>query len=115
MTTKTTRGWWITRTNQETGTFARIERHATKAAATTAARMLAGQNPAEWYEVRQETADGGVVFSARVEAIRDAPILIKLTAEESRLLRAAARRAGLGLGPWLRSLGMREAGGDEQR
>ena len=34
---------------------------------------------------------------------------IRCTAEEKRRLEEAARRAGQGLGPWLRSLGLREA------
>jgi hypothetical protein len=36
-------------------------------------------------------------------------ILIRVAPEERETLKAAAERAGLGLGPWLRSLGMREA------
>lgn len=36
-------------------------------------------------------------------------IPIRMSDEEVRTLKAAAARAGLGLGPWLRSLGMREA------
>lgn len=40
---------------------------------------------------------------------RSVNLLIRFTEEEHRLLLMAARRAGLGLGPWLRSLGMREA------
>lgn len=41
--------------------------------------------------------------------LRSVTVLIRLTVEEHRTLVAAGRRAGLGLGPWLRSLGMREA------
>jgi hypothetical protein len=40
----------------------------------------------------------------------EAAVLVRLTTEEHERLRAAAERAGLGLGPWLRSLGLREAG-----
>ena len=41
--------------------------------------------------------------------VRTSPILIRLTEEEHAAFREAAKRAGLGVGPWLRSLGMREA------
>lgn len=41
-------------------------------------------------------------------AARSKPILIRLTPEEWQRLETAARRAGLGLGPWLRLLGLRE-------
>jgi uncharacterized protein (DUF1778 family) len=40
---------------------------------------------------------------------RSTSILIRVSPEERETLKAAASRAGLGLGPWLRSLGMREA------
>lgn len=40
---------------------------------------------------------------------RSASILLRVTPEERERLAAAATRAGLGLGPWLRSLGLREA------
>ncbi len=36
-------------------------------------------------------------------------ILVRLSKDEHRILSAAAASAGLGLGPWLRYLGMREA------
>jgi hypothetical protein len=38
-----------------------------------------------------------------------AAVLVRLTAEEKATLDAAATKAGLGVGPWLRMLGMREA------
>lgn len=38
-----------------------------------------------------------------------AGIVVRLTPEEHATLTAAAQRLGLPLGPWLRSLGMREA------
>ena len=40
---------------------------------------------------------------------RSRPILIRLTPEEWARLAAAAKAIGLGLGPWLRSLGLRES------
>lgn len=40
---------------------------------------------------------------------RDTLIPIRMNAEEIATLRAAAARDGLGLGPWLRMLGLREA------
>lgn len=42
---------------------------------------------------------------------RDTAILVRLTADERRRLEESARRAGLGVGPWLRSLGLRESEG----
>jgi hypothetical protein len=44
------------------------------------------------------------------EEERNDAILIRLTASERDALTEGARRAGMGLGPWLRSLGLREAG-----
>ena len=41
---------------------------------------------------------------------RSVGILIRVSPEERDRLNAAARSAGLGLGPWLRMLGLREAG-----
>ena len=36
-------------------------------------------------------------------------VLVRLTPEERERIREAATRSGLGVGPWLRSLGLREA------
>ncbi len=41
---------------------------------------------------------------------RPAAILVHMTPDERERLRAVARKAGLGLGPWLRMLAIREAG-----
>lgn len=40
---------------------------------------------------------------------RDAAVMIRVTPEERERLTVAARRAGLGLAPWLRALGLKEA------
>jgi hypothetical protein len=40
---------------------------------------------------------------------RAGAVLVLLTEDERGRLRDAAQRAGLGLGPWLRMLGLREA------
>ncbi len=40
---------------------------------------------------------------------RSKTVPIRMSEEEHERLAAAATRAGLGLGPWLRSLGLREA------
>lgn len=40
---------------------------------------------------------------------RSTSIVIRVTPEEAEALKRGAARAGLGVGPWLRSLGMREA------
>lgn len=45
---------------------------------------------------------------------RTKPIVIRLTPEEWQRFDAAAKRAGIGLGPWLRMLGLREAGKAER-
>lgn len=37
-----------------------------------------------------------------------AAVLVRLTDDEHRRLKEGAKRAGLGVGPWLRSLGLRE-------
>jgi hypothetical protein len=42
-------------------------------------------------------------------AAREFMIPIRMGEDELRVLRAAAKGAGLGLGPWLRMLGLREA------
>jgi hypothetical protein len=47
--------------------------------------------------------DVGTARTAIIPAIRCTP-------DERKRMVEAARRAGLGLGPWLRMLGMREAG-----
>jgi hypothetical protein len=46
---------------------------------------------------------------------RTAALMIRLLPEEKKALQAAARRAGLGLGPWLRMLGLRSASQDGER
>jgi hypothetical protein len=40
---------------------------------------------------------------------RSVAVLVRLEPAERKRLTEAARRAGLGIGPWLRSLGLREA------
>lgn len=44
--------------------------------------------------------------------VRAGAVLVLLTKAQRETLRAAAAREGLGVGPWLRSLGMRAAGND---
>jgi hypothetical protein len=41
---------------------------------------------------------------------RSGAVLVLLTPEERGRLKEAAQREGLGVGPWLRALGLREAG-----
>ena len=68
MATTNGSGWWVTRYN-ESGTLARISRHDGQRAARVAARALSAKDPDVVYEIREETSDGGVVFSARVEPV----------------------------------------------
>jgi hypothetical protein len=65
-------------------------------------------------DLREGLADGRILVHRRrscaVEiAPRDGAILIRLAPEERETLTTAAEKAGQGLGPWLRSLGLREA------
>jgi hypothetical protein len=59
---------------------------------------------------------GWAVIAAKKQPARGprraGAVLLALTVEERETLRAAAAREGLGLGPWLRMLGLREAGRD---
>lgn len=42
-------------------------------------------------------------------------VLVRLSPEERERLRAAADRTGVGIGPWLRMLGLREAAREGER
>ncbi len=65
-------------------------------------------------DLRERLPDGRILVHRRracsVElATRDGAVLIRLSAEERATLEAGAERAGQGLGPWLRALGMKTA------
>jgi hypothetical protein len=64
-------------------------------------------------DLRERLADGRILLHRRrscsVELTpRDGAILIRLAPQEREALTIAAEKAGQGLGPWLRSLGLRE-------